>query len=54
MKIFKITITALLLSFAAISCSPDTADVETQQNSTENVSEVETFSPFLSIRRRRR
>ncbi len=54
MKIFKITITALLLSFATISCSPDTADVETQQNNTKNVSDAETFSPIMRLRRKRK
>ncbi len=54
MKIFKIIISITSLIFAFSSCSPDTVDIETQQNSADNVSEAETFSPILRTRKTRR
>ncbi len=54
MKTFKFLLATVLVSLCAMSCSPDTADI--QENNNENVSEVDGFSPaYLSrynIRRR--
>lgn len=44
MKTIKLTLAVILVSVFAVSCSPDTADV--QENNNENVSEVDTFSPL--------
>ncbi len=58
MKIFKIITSmitlASIIGLAAIvtSCSPDTADTKTQQDSADNVSEAETYGPIARVRRR--
>ncbi len=52
MKIFKIITTIASLVFTFSSCSPDTADTKTQQNSANNISEAETYDPIARVRRR--